>query len=200
MNYFSKVVLVAIARKALYEYFMNSTYMRLQPGDIEKFPEELQQKKAVFVSLKKWPSFDFRASNGNLKPEKSILETVIDKTIGAARHDSIFPILKRNEIANLLIQINILGNFQQVTLPCDLQRGKALLVKVGKHTGFFLPELTCLAKWDFEETISQLCLKSGLPGNTWRHKRCKILTFDCESFVEKEPGACEVISITKAYH
>jgi hypothetical protein len=200
MNNFNKVLLVSTARKALEEYFINSGYLRIPEGEWEQFPEELRQRKPVFISLKRWPGFDFRSSSGNLLGEKSILETVIDKTIAAARHDSIFPLLKPAEISGIVIQVNILGHFRRVTLPGMLQPNQALVVSLGKHTGFFLPELPLLVKWDFEETISQLCLKSGIPGNAWRDKRCRIFSCDCESFTEKKPGALEVMDTEEIYH
>jgi uncharacterized protein len=191
MEQFNKVLVISTARRAIDEYFKNQKKIIID--DITDFPDEVQEKKGLFVSLKKWPEYDFRGSSGIISSDKSIIETVIDKTIASVRHDSIFPMMKDDTVDKLVIQINILKKYKEIEFPYTLKENEAIVVSIGNHTGFFLSELPLMVKWDFEETVSQLCLKSGLPGNVWKDKRCKIYAYECESFTEKEPGSFEIV-------
>ena len=195
MDIISKTLLLKTIRKALETYLTDG--LKLKIGSYESFPEEvLQTGRGVFVSIWRLPGPDIRASKGIIHSEKPLIETAIDVCIGAIKHDAIFPQLKNaGSLAKLLVQITLLDEPVEISGLGQLTVGdQALIISFQKHTGIFLPELIRLAKWDATEAVTQLCLKSGLPGNMWRDNRLKIFTATVDSFIETEPGGWDMMA------
>lgn len=195
ITYFGKCLLVAAARKALHRVVFNREIVTF--GALAALPEEIQKKRAAYVSLWRWPGPDPRCSHGFLRPEKPLALTVLEAACGCALHDSIFPRLMPHELDQVTIRIHLLGEMQRVQSITDTDpHGFGLYLQYRHHAAIFLPEVLTLAGWDLLEAVSQLCLKSGLPGDMWMVPCLELYKIEVSSFGESHPGGPEVVDFT----
>ncbi len=173
--------LLQVARKSL-EHFLNN-------GQRTKFTTEtpeLQTKRAVFVTLRKRDSGDLRGCIGQTEAHSTLIEAVAMTVISAAVDDSRFPQVKLNELANLLIEINVLTPMFVIT-PENVVVGKhGLLLSKGSDRGLFLPEVAVSRGWDRLTFLDELCRKADLPRGSWRDADAKLQAFESESWEEIE--------------
>ena len=173
--------LLQVARKSL-EHFLNN-------GQRTKFTTdtpELQTKRAVFVTLRKRDSGDLRGCIGQTEAHRTLIEAVARTVISAAVDDSRFPQVKLNELANLLIEINVLTPMFVIT-PDNVVVGKhGLLLSKGSCRGLFLPEVAVSRGWDRLTFLDELCRKADLPRGSWRDADAELQAFESESWEEIE--------------
>ena len=173
--------LLQVARKSL-EHFLNN-------GQRTKFTTEtpeLQTKRAVFVTLRKRDSGDLRGCIGQTEARFPLIEAVAKTVISAAVDDSRFPQVKLNELANLLIEINVLTPMFVIT-PDNVVVGKhGLLLSKGSSRGLFLPEVAVSRGWDHLTFLDELCRKADLPRGSWRDADAELQAFESESWEEIE--------------
>ena len=173
--------LLQVARKSL-EHFLNN-------GQRTKFTTEtpeLQTKRAVFVTLRKRDSGDLRGCIGQTEAHRTLIEAVARTVISAAVDDSRFPQVKLNELANLLIEINVLTPMFVIT-PENVVVGKhGLLLIKGSCRGLFLPEVAVSRGWDRLTFLDELCRKADLPRGSWRDADAELQAFESESWEEIE--------------
>ena len=173
--------LLQVARKSL-EHFLDN-------GQRTKFTTEtleLQTKRAVFVTLRKRYSGDLRGCIGQTEAHHTLIEAVARTAISAAVDDSRFPQVKLNELANLLIEINVLTPMFVIT-PDNVVVGKhGLLLSKGSSKGLFLPEVAVSRGWNRLTFLEELCSKADLPRGSWRDADAELKAFESESWVEIE--------------
>lgn len=176
-------LLLELARKTLTE--------TMAEGTIPAAPDEpaLSVRAATFVTLK--VAGKLRGCIGNLEPVGALWEGVRDNAINAAFHDHRFSPLTREELAVVRLDISILS------LPKHLEYEDAedLLVKLrpgidgvilrdGRRGATFLPQV-----WHQlpspELFLGHLCLKAGLPQETWQQAKLGIYTYQVQSFQEE---------------
>ena len=131
----SKVV--ELARKAIEEYVLNGNQIK-PPAEL---PEEMQGKKGTFVSLKK--NGNLRGCIGTTRPtQKNIAVEIIKNAINACSHDPRFSPVQPDELDDLEISVDILGEAEPVDSIDDLDPDQyGVIVKDGHHTGLLLPDL-----------------------------------------------------------
>ena len=196
ISHFSKCVLIAAARKSLHQVVENRKV--IFSDDLSAFPEEVQGKKAVYVSLWRWPQLDPRGSNGAPWPEKPLLDAVCQSARGCAIHETIFPRLTPRELNQVAVRIHLLGEHRQIDdLANASLDGCALYLRYQNHSGIFLPDVIRLAGWDPLEAASQLCLKSGLPGDMWMASGTELRKIAVLTFGEEEPGKMDAVDFDR---
>ena len=147
---------------------------------------ELQTKRAVFVTLRKRDSGDLRGCIGQSEPYYPLIEAVSRTAISAAVDDSRFPQVKLNEVANLMIEINVLTPMFVIT-PDNVVVGKhGLLLSKGSCRGLFLPEVAVSQGWDRLTFLDELCRKANLPIGSWRDADAELQAFESESWEDIE--------------
>ena len=173
--------LLQVARKSL-EYFLKNG----QRTEFTIETPELQTKRAVFVTLRKRDSGDLRGCIGQTEAHRTLIEAVARTAISAAVDDSRFPQVKLNELANLLIEINVLTPMFVIT-PDNVVVGKhGLLLSKGSSRGLFLPEVAVSRGWDHLTFLDELCRKADLPRGSWRDADAELQAFESESWEEIE--------------
>ena len=173
--------LLQVARKSL-EHFLNNR----QRTEFTTETPELQTKLAVFVTLRKKDSGDLRGCIGQSEPRYPLIEAVSRTAISAAVDDSRFTQVKLNELANLLIEINVLTPMFVIT-PDNVVVGKhGLLLSKGSCRGLFLPEVAVSRGWDRLTFLDELCRKADLPRGSWRDADAELQAFESESWEEIE--------------
>ncbi len=166
--------LLQVARESLEHFLING-----QRTEFTTETPELQTKRAVFVTLRKRDS-------GDLRPRYPLIEAVSRTAISAAMDDSRFPQVKLNELANLLIEINVLTPMFVIT-PENVVVGKhGLLLSKGSCRGLFLPEVAVSRGWDRLTFLDELCRKADLPRGSWRDADAELQAFESESWEEIE--------------
>ncbi len=173
--------LLQVARKSL-EHFLNNG----QQTEFTTESPELLKKGAVFVTLRKRDSGDLRGCIGQTEAHRTLIEAVARTAISAAVDDSRFPQVKLNELANLLIEINVLTPMFIIT-PDNVVVGKhGLLLRKGSCRGLFLPEVAVSRGWDRLTFLDELCRKADLPRGSWRDADAELQAFESESWEEIE--------------
>ncbi|KPA16005.1 AMMECR1 domain protein, partial [Candidatus Magnetomorum sp. HK-1] len=105
-------------------------------------------------------------------------------------HDPRFSSLSEDEYDNIHVEVSVLTE----PVPLEYEDANDLITKLkpnvhgvilrkGYASATFLPQV-----WDqlptHESFLSHLCLKAGLPGDTWKKERLEIQTYQVQYFEE----------------
>lgn len=104
-------------------------------------PVELNRKAGTFVSIKK--KGQLRGCIGTISPSKdNIAEEIISNSISAASRDPRFPVIKKDELSELDISVDVLGKAERVEQVEDLDPYQyGIIVEKGFKRGVLLPNL-----------------------------------------------------------
>lgn len=176
----------------LLELARNTLTHKLQKGKVPLKPDDpaLLVKGAAFVTLKK--DGKLRGCIGNLEPVSALWEGVRDNTINAAFHDHRFSALTPGELPAVHLSISILSQPQPLEykdtadLLAKLRPGiDGVILRDGHRSATFLPQV-----WQqlpsAEQFLGHLCLKAGLPQETWRQRNLEIKIYQVQSFEEEK--------------
>ena len=177
----NKNKLLEVARKSLEIFLKNGRRTKFTTEFIE-----LLKKRAVFVTLRKRDTGDLRGCIGQTEAQNTLIEAVAKTAISAAVDDSRFPRVNLNDLANLLIEINVLTPMFAIS-PENVVVGKhGLLLCKGPRRGLFLPEVAVSQGWDRLTFLDELCRKANLPRGSWRDADAELQAFESESWEDIE--------------
>ena len=177
-------LLLELARKTLEQSFLKETFSQTPDEPV------FLAKAAAFVTLKK--DGELRGCIGTLEPVGALWEGVRDNTINAAFHDHRFSPLTSDELSAVRLDISILSQPK----PLEYEDAEDLLAKLrpgidgvilrdGGRSATFLPQV-----WQQlaspEKFLGHLCMKAGLPQETWRQKKLEIDTYQVQCFGEEK--------------
>jgi hypothetical protein len=128
---------VDLARKAI-ETYINEGKRLNPPAEI---PAELKGTAGVFVSLHK--KGQLRGCIGTFLPTKaSIAEEIISNAIESSTKDPRFPPVKKDELSELEISVDVLTKPEPVSNIDELDPKKyGIIVHSGGRRGLLLPDL-----------------------------------------------------------
>jgi len=149
----------------------------------------LKEKRGTFVTLHK--KGNLRGCIGNIDPDKTILQGVMDNARQAAFNDSRFSPLSYEELKDTHIEISILTPPEKL----DYTDAKDLVAKLRPHidgvmikkqykSATFLPQVWEQLK-DPEIFLTHLCSKAGLPRDEWKSCDLEVLVYQVQSFQDK---------------
>ena len=174
-----------LAREAIKNHVRTGRKIAL-PDD---FPQELKQKRGVFVTIYKNGSL--RGCVGLPYPDLPLIEGLIEASVQACR-DPRFEALKPEELNNILIEISLLTEPElvQVKSPKEylekIKIGKhGLIIRKGLYGGLFLPKVPVEQNWNKEDYLENLCYKAGLTGDSWLDSNSRLFKFEAQVFEEK---------------
>ncbi|MFL7839150.1 MAG: AmmeMemoRadiSam system protein A [Candidatus Promineifilaceae bacterium] len=138
--------------------------------------QKLDDKAAVFVTL--WQpgpansnaeeNNRLRGCIGRLQPDLPLKEAVKYAAVSAATRDPRFVPVRSTEIEDLTIEIAILSPLEEVKNLDEIVIGRdGLVIEAMGRRGLLLPKVATRLNWDREEFLRNVCLKAGLPENTW---------------------------------
>ncbi len=175
----NKNILLRVARESINNYLKNMPDNNLQAESLE-----LKKKRAVFVTLRKRIFGELRGCIGHTEARYPLIEAVSKTAISSAIDDSRFPQVTLEELPKLSIGINLLSAMTTIK-PQDVVVGKhGLQIKKGLSGGLFLPEVALSQAWDRITFLEQLCIKAGLPQESWKDQNAELFCFESESWVE----------------
>ena len=144
----------------------------------------------TFVTLK--IKGQLRGCIGNLTSTETVLDGVRRNAVNAALRDPRFPPLSVDELEHTRIEVSILSDPQ----PLVYRDGQDLLKKLRPHvdgviirkddaSATFLPQV-----WEQlprpEDFFTHLCMKAGLPSDTWKNSELEVLTYQVQYFEENQ--------------
>ena len=145
-------------------------------------PSSLMDRRAgVFVSLHKGRTL--RGCIGHIEPDQQLSRAIPNAAIAAASSDPRFAPMTAEELADVHIELSILGPLERIGSAGDVEVGRhGLLVERGWSRGLLLPQVAVEWGWDAEAFLSQTCHKAGLPPDAW--KTATVWRFEAEVFSE----------------
>jgi len=172
-------------KRALKDLVLLSITSRLTGRGPEAPPtpesELLAQEFGAFVTLKR--NGQLRGCIGNIIGQGPLFCTVWNMARAAAFEDPRFPPLTQAELADLKIEISILGP----VLPCPdpelVEVGRhGLIMRQGGRQGLLLPQVPIEWGWDRAQFLAQTCRKAGLPALAWRDPSTEVYWFEAVFF------------------
>ena len=84
--------------------------------------------------------------------------------------------------------MNTFTNTTNTTTPPvnsrSLSSNTTTFIVKGRNQGVLLPQVAVSNKWDRNTFLEQVCIKAGLPPNSWKEKDADIYIFSAEVFGE----------------
>jgi len=173
--------LLTLARKAI-QSKLEAKQIKID----EKTKTQFNKKQACFVTLTL--NNQLRGCIGSLLPHQSLYQDVVENSANAAFHDPRFLPLTKSELKQVKIEISILSIPKKLKYKNSQDllkkiKSKGVIIKHGWNSATYLPQV-----WEQisepEEFISNLCIKAGLPPDTWKSEKLEIQTYEVEKIKE----------------
>ncbi|MBI5518726.1 MAG: AmmeMemoRadiSam system protein A [Desulfovibrio sp.] len=172
-------------KRYLKELVLLSITSRLSGAGPQTPPEPAsalpRMELGAFVTLKR--QGNLRGCIGNIIGQGPLFQTVWNMARAAAFEDPRFQPLGPGELADLDIEISILGP----VLPCPdpelVEVGRhGLIVRQGMRQGLLLPQVPVEWGWDRLQFLAQTCRKAGLPAQAWKNPDTQLYWFEAVVF------------------
>ena len=148
--------------------------------------KELKEKRGVFVTLKK--NGELRGCIGFPYPNYELGEAIILAAKSAAFSDPRFPPLSEEEFIECKLEVSVLS----VPVECEAKPEKikigkdGLMCEFNEQGGLLLPQVAPEQGWNSVQFLEGLCMKAGLPRNSWKEKGFKLWKFQANIVDEEE--------------
>jgi AmmeMemoRadiSam system protein A len=143
-------------------------------------PDALDVPAAAFVTLHR--AGELRGCVGSLMPGQPVWRSVISAAASAAE-DPRFEPLGPHEVAELTIDVSVLGPAVPLDDPSDFVTGElGLIVERGFHGALMLPEVAPDYGWGAGEMLEATCRKAGLSHDAWRDPATRLRVFRTTRF------------------
>ena len=128
----------------------------------------LKEKCGAFVSLHRQGRL--RGCIGHFGEDHSLYEIVAEMARAAAFEDPRFPSLRREELADIDIEISVLTPMRRIQSIDEFQLHRhGIYIRKGHRSGTFLPQVADEVNWTKEEFIGHCSQdKAGLGWDGWR--------------------------------
>ena len=173
-----RALLLTIAREAIAAHLNPS-----MQSAISDMPSAiLARPGGAFVTLHK--RGDLRGCIGHVEPTEPLGTVVPRCAVAACSSDPRFPPVTPGELAQIDVEISLLGPLEPIAGPDDILVGRhGLVVERGWQRGLLLPQVATEWTWSAEEFLAHTCQKAGLPRDAWQ-KGATIWRFEAEVFGE----------------
>ncbi len=143
--------------------------------------------RGAFVTLEEARDGALRGCIGRIAGDRPLGEVVRTVAVSAATEDPRFPPVTPEELADLRIEISVLGEPSpfEPTDPSRLVIGRdGLLVRRGSALGVLLPQVAAEHALGPEAFLAAACRKAGLGPMAWREPDTHVFTFHADVFGE----------------
>jgi AmmeMemoRadiSam system protein A len=147
----------------------------------------LEQSCGAFVTLRKNASGarSLRGCIGRMTANLPLEETVRIMAREAAFGDPRFPPLKPGELEQCHIEISALSPMTVCLDPRDVEVGvHGLYLTRGGRSGVLLPQVPVEQSWNQKEYLDYICIKAGLPSESYNAPDATLYTFTAVVFAE----------------
>jgi AmmeMemoRadiSam system protein A len=131
---------------------------------------------------------ELRGCIGHIEPDETLGRVVARCAAAAAISDPRFPAVTAAELAEIEIELSVLGALERVADLDEIEIGRhGLVVELGRHRGLLLPQVATEWRWDRGTFLEQTCHKAGLPRDAWK-RGATVWRFEAEVFGENRAG------------
>lgn len=157
---------------------------RVPHWSADQFDDDLRRPAGTFVTLKT-KNGDLRGCIGSLRAVEPLFKAVTSSAISAAFRDPRFFPVEKHELAELDLEISVMGPIELVKNVEEIEVGRdGLIISRGAFAGLLLPQVATEYGWDRETFLDQTCVKAGLHPGAWRSRETRIEKFSAEVFGE----------------
>jgi AmmeMemoRadiSam system protein A len=136
----------------------------------------------AFVTLHKGQ--ELRGCIGHVEDDEPLMRVVVRCAVAACSSDPRFSAVSPSELAQLSIELSLLGVLEEIRGPDDIEVGRhGLVVEKGRHRGLLLPQVATEWGWDREQFLEHTCRKAGLALDAWK-AGATLWRFEAEVFSE----------------
>ena len=159
-----------------------------KPKPLPALTPVFKEKRGVFVTLTKMGQL--RGCIGFPYPVMPLGDAIEDAAVAAATGDPRFPMVRKEELASIRLEVTILTvpvviEGDPDTRPKKVEVGRHGLIVRGQGTsGLLLPQVATEYRWDAKTFLEHTCMKAGLPGQSWMRANVEVLTFEGQIFSE----------------
>ena len=169
--------LLDVARRAIAAHVAGADPAPAQPTGAAAIPG------GAFVTLH--AHGELRGCIGHIESNEPVGRVIARCAVAACSADPRFPPVSAGELADLDVELSLLGPLEPITGPSEIEIGRhGLVIESGWHRGLLLPQVAIEWKWDAETFLAHTCRKAGLPNDAWR-SGARLWRFEAEVFGER---------------
>jgi AmmeMemoRadiSam system protein A len=170
-------LLLRLAREAL------AAHVGAAPAHVPGALEVFERLAGAFVTLH--CHGELRGCIGHLEPNQPLGSVVARCAVAAGTTDPRFPPITPSELAQLDIEISLLGPLEPIAGPEEIEIGlHGLVIEKGWQRGVLLPQVAVEMRWDAATFLAQTCHKAGLSRDAWQ-RGATVWRFEADVFGER---------------
>jgi len=128
---------------------------------------ELARHAGAFVTV--YHQHRLRGCIGHVEADDALGAVVARSAVAACSADPRFEPVTAAELADLELEISVLGPLEPVGHVEEILVGRdGLVVERGWRRGLLLPQVAVEWAWDRDTFLAQTCHKAGLPLDAWK--------------------------------
>jgi len=177
-NQNDRATLLKIAREAVAAH-VTGVAQAFRPA----MPDDLASRLGgAFVSVHHHG--DLRGCIGYIAADRRLTEVIAQCAVSACSADPRFRPVSESELADVDIELSLLGPLLPISGPDEIEIGRhGLVVELDRSRGLLLPQVATEWKWDALTFFAQTCRKAGLPADAWK-LGASVWKFEAEVFGE----------------
>jgi len=181
-----KRALCAIARESIEARLFHRTQAMPASGKGFRRCAEVVGSAGAFVTLHE--NGQLRGCIGRMRSELPLDETISEMALAAAFEDPRFDPVSRAEIADITIEITVLGILRKIASAEEIIVGNHGIYIIARgRSGVLLPQVATENGWNRLEFLNYVCLKAGLPPGAWQDADTQLFIFEGIVFGESDP-------------
>ena len=142
-----------------------------------------RERGGAFVSLHS--AGQLRGCIGHIEADQARGAVIARCAVQACSADPRFPPVSADELADLAIELSLLGPLEPFAGADQIEIGRhGVAIEHGWHRGLLLPQVATEWNWGREEFLAQTCRKAGLPHDAWL-TGAALWRFEAEIFGER---------------
>ncbi len=170
-------LLLQIARDAIAAHLAGAPPPPMAGADV------LARTGGAFVTIHNRGSL--RGCIGHIDADEPLGVVVPRCAVAACSSDPRFPAIAASELAEIDLELSLLGPLEPIAGPDQIEIGRhGLVVERGWHRGLLLPQVATEWGWDAVSFLEHTCRKAGLPPDAWQ-RGAQLWRFDAEVFAER---------------
>lgn len=178
-----RALLLRIAREAI------AAHLGVAPAYVTGPSQILDEPGGAFVTLHN--RGDLRGCIGHIEPNEPLGAVVRRCAVAACSADSRFPPITPSELADINIELSLLGPLERIAGPDEVVIGRhGVVAQQWWSRGLLLPQVAVEWRWDAPTFVTQTCRKAGLPTDAWT-SGALLWRFEAEVFGEERPAGQE---------
>jgi len=152
---------------------------------VDEGTSALSKPCGAFVTLHKRAGHSLRGCIGRMMASAPLQKTIRTMAVEAAFADPRFPQLDASELDGIEIEISALSPMEICRDPRSVKVGVhgLYLIHHGRG-GVLLPQVPMEQGWNLDEYLDYICIKAGLPPNSYEAPGAELYTFTAIVFGE----------------